>query len=78
MKYYVFIGGYINAAHSLYNFINNISNKQNTFIWGFSKQKEKDYNKIREEVQRGEGSYAFLYIGGIDRILLGGKIEGFF
>jgi len=74
MKYYVFIGEPVNAAYSLYDFI---SNKRGTFIWGFpqSDQNKHYHDKIREEVKKGEGVYAFLYITGVNRILLSGIIE---
>jgi len=79
MKYYVFIGRPVNAAYSLYDFI---SNKRSTFIWGFPERNKKVYDEIRKEVEnevKGDGGgYAFLYITGVNRILLSGKIEEFF
>ena len=93
MKYYVFTGRPVNAAYSLYDFRSNKRStfiwgfpERYRSRSGSSKRNKnvKFYDEMKKEVEnekkRGEGGYAFLYIAGeaINRILLGGKIEGFF
>ncbi len=93
MKYYVFTGRPVNAAYSLYDFMSNKrstfiwgfperyrshpdSSKRNKNVKFYDEMQK----EVENEKKRGEGGYAFLYIAGeaINRILLGGKIEGFF